>query len=655
MSTGLGCVLDVDGQRFADGSPGEDPTDPVALAGLKVVWGRSTTVEQPEPSTCAFQVMDPRGGRAFIDVLRTGLPVQVSATGTVYPDPTTSTFLDPAFDNPDTPVILKGGTGKATGGVFELHPADATRRVTATFAPAPFQPSGTNPAAWDGIPATSPGQTWSWTVRLATAPTAVVDIRPVLFTGPWANTYTVIDQPVRVTAPTGWADVTGSFTPGIAGAWVGVQVSVYPNGPRWVDLDPVTPWSAVDPAISWLDMDTTRVDWVDAQMPEEGTERSVLVYAGRITDLNTHWDDAVGTVVVDVTCQDFTADLANVRVGDEPWTVESMASRFNRVLALTGLPVTATIDADLQATLISYQDVDSQPAADLLRDLAQSVDGILWSAVHQTTGPYVHVEDPGQRAPLSHLQLVAGMVMIVSGAVPGGDALIISACDILRDPVEWVQDVADVTTRASVGWLEQGVDEAGLPATTDRTFQLVDGPLEATIGQRGISVGTMLQAEADAEAVATRVLARTGQLGWRANGLYIDDDTLETGDADAVAMLLQLLDGTTRNGRALQLTDLPEWAPVADEVGMFLEGGTYTYDVGAEGMTWQLDLTVSNSAGAGTSLQWDELDPTWSWAMFDPTITWNQLWGVGIAPPRPPAVLPSAALYPSPTLYPSGG
>lgn len=633
MSAGIGCTVYVDGERFADGSPGDDPLAPTALAGLSIKWGRETTVDQPEPSTCTFRVLDEQGGEAFLDRLRTGLTVDVTATGTIYPDPTVGTFLDPGFDNPDTPVILANTDGSASSGVFAMLPRDASKRMTASFAPAPFEAEGQNPDGWDAIPQTNAGQTWRITTRIILAPGSTAEIRPVVYTGPWRSAAIVIDQPTLVTADDVWTDVEASFVPATNGRWVGLQISIFPTGSRWVDVPTSTTWVDVDPARTWLDMATARIDSVDAFAPAGGIERTVLVYSGRITDLVAQWDTGPDAVVVDVTSQDFTADLDNVRVGDEPWTVEAMQARFQRILGLTGLGVTATIPDSIGTTLVSYQDVDSQPAIGLLKDLTQSVDGVLWSATHQTTGPYLQVEDPDLRSPLAHLEMVDGVIVIVEGGATG-TALEISACDVLRDPVQWTQTVADVTTRVSVTWLEQGLDDNGQPSTTDRTVTTVDADLEAQYGQRGLSVQTLLQSAADADDVADRVLARTSAYGWRAEGIYLDDDTLETPDARAAVTLLELLDGTRRNGRSIRLTDLPDWSPVGHDVGVYLEGGTYAFDVDRDNddTIWQLDLTVSNASGSGESLTWVDLDPTWQWVQVDPSISWLDLYGVGPAP-----------------------
>src|SRR4029077_20423145 len=102
----------------------------------------------------------------------------------------------------------------------------------------------------------------------------------------------------------------------------------------------------------------------------------------------------------------------------------------------------------------------------LLQDLAVTVDGVMWSAVHQTTGAYLKVEDPSGRLSLYRLEMVDGVIVVVQ-VTAGGMAL--SACDVLRDPVTFEQDVSDITTRAAVSWLEQVVDGDGKPGTAEHT------------------------------------------------------------------------------------------------------------------------------------------------------------------------------------------
>jgi hypothetical protein len=158
--------------------------------------------------------------------------------------------------------------------------------------------------------------------------------------------------------------------------------------------------------------------------------------------------------------------------------------------------------------------------------------------------------------------------------------------------------------------------------TTERTEQVVNAALEAVYGTRRIGITTQLQAAADARAVASRVLARTALDGWRATGLTLDDDLLDT-YADAALEFL-LLDGTRRIGAGLLVTDLPAWSPVGGDLALYVEGGTYTFP---EGGGWVLNLTVSPPQGQGASAAWADLDPTWTWDQMHPAMTWTDLIG----------------------------
>ena len=75
------CELWIDGVRYPDGStPGEDPANPFAVTGLTIVWGRETTLDQPQPAQCTFTVLDPPGGTVrFDDTVKLGSTVAVYA------------------------------------------------------------------------------------------------------------------------------------------------------------------------------------------------------------------------------------------------------------------------------------------------------------------------------------------------------------------------------------------------------------------------------------------------------------------------------------------------------------------------------------------------------------------------------------------------
>jgi hypothetical protein len=92
---------------------------------------------------------------------------------------------------------------------------------------------------------------------------------------------------------------------------------------------------------------------------------------------------------------------------------------------------------------------------------------------------------------------------------------------------------------------------------------------------------------------------------------------------------MTILDATTRIGLPILLTDVPAWspAPTRADVPLYLEGAKLTNHDGA----WTLELLTSSAAAQGAAaITWDDVPPAWAWDQFDPTITWNDLRGVGI-------------------------
>jgi len=634
MTSAIGCRLMVNGQRVPDGSPGDSPLDPNALSGLAVTWGRKTTQDQPEAATCVVQLMDVRGGAAFVDAYRVGLPVAVWATTTTYPDPTEPTFVDPTFSGtPDGQVPGNVRTSNvsataATGEGLRIWPTHPTRNAVVTLSPAD-RVTG-DPDAWDAIPRIGPGQTWTVAATVAVPAFVGVTVQAVVYDAPDDTTPTVVGAPY-VLGPDTTPELLGTPVDNLVtfrvstdlSGWLGVRLTFLPPGPAWDQLPTDLVWDDVPADVTWDDVATSYVRDVTAYAPASGVLREAVVFAGFVTDMTATWDDDAGHALVELTATDFTADMDNRNVGDEPWTVEPMASRFNRVVNLSGAGIETIIDPGVSSQLMSYQDVDSQGAMGLLTDLGQSVDGVVWSAFHATEGAYLWVEDVSARASGMVLTEQDGTVVLVPDTL--GGRIELSACDVLLDPVTWVQDTTDVATRVAVGWQEQGVGEDGEPTTTERTYTLVDGSLELIYGVRRVSVSTLLTTQADAAVVAQRIMARSTSTDWRAEAMTweLGDDVL---DGPAIERAMSLIDGTSRIGAPLVLTELPDWTPVQGDQAVFLEGGTYTFEDGA----WVLDMTVSRATGLGQSVTWDELPADWSWDMFDPGLSWDELRGARV-------------------------
>jgi hypothetical protein len=416
MSTGTNVSVLIDGVEAADGCNNDgDFEQPTILDNLTVTWGRSDTMSQPEPDTCSFEIMDVTG-QGFTNRFRTGSRVDVLARGIVDGEASTPTFVNPGFETNTVTWATTGGTAarsteRSVSGLYSLNvrPSVSSAPVALLLAPAPFVAPGTDPDAWDDIPATELGQTWALNFSLWVPTGGRAVVSPLLFSGPYAAAGVPNGMPLVVTGNDEWQTfaiqhlVTQQAT-----HWLGMQIAFSPIGRAWNEMPPTLTWDAVDPTLRWDDFGTMYVDDAQVTSPESPGAESVLVFSGRVTELSTSWDDSANAPVIAVTANGFMADLENRRVGDEPWDVESVDARAHRILNLAGLPITIDIDTSIDTTLLSWRDVDSQGALGLLHAVAVSVDAVLWPAVHSAIGAYLRMEDPALRAALLQFQQEVG-------------------------------------------------------------------------------------------------------------------------------------------------------------------------------------------------------------------------------------------------------
>jgi hypothetical protein len=639
------CRVLIDGVRYADGcTPGEQPTDPVILTDLRVTWGRANTLDQPEPSSCTFTVMDVEGGSRFLDKLHIGAAVDVHANATIYPDPTQPTMTDGGFESLAAgavpPSKATNGTvvvttGKAATGTKSamIDPVDGSRLVRIVFPPKAFG----GISDWDTVPRTKLGQTWSFSAKVWRSNWLVdvqaVSVRPVWFTMPTGDPATIglLDPVVPATgAGNAWQTVSGTVLPS-EGVWLGIAIEVYPTGPQWDEVPVSTTWDSVGAAVRWDDLGRCWVDDLTVLAPASGGLRAGSVFHGRITDLEARYDLGVGATLVDVTASSHLAELGNRYVGSTPWLKESLNSRFGAIVTASKQIVNWTVDAAVQGIQVSWRDVDNQPAARLLQELAQSVAGALWPASSTITGPYLRLEDVASRAAMFGLKKGADLVIRIVLAPEKTDKILyLSACDVLLEPVRMSQSTEDDATRVALTWKEQTLDEQDKPKPTDRELLTVNTERETATGQRRIGVTTQLTTSADAQMVADAMLGRATTPGWRVSGLEMHLDAMTKLDADTLTLIMSILDGSTRPGLAIILTDMPTWTPAGTgaDLPLYLEGGTFTNTDGV----WILDLLVSNARAQGKALlHWDDIPTGWQWDQFDPAITWNDLAGVGLA------------------------
>lgn len=381
------------------------------------------------------------------------------------------------------------------------------------------------------------------------------------------------------------------------------------------DAGPPPPGTWNDYAVT-VDVDNMRL------YPPAVTTRQVLVWSGRVSDMNASpLPDMTGNQVR-VLAVDSFADLANRYVGDEPWPIETMTQRFTRILTLAApASISAVVDAKPGAMQIIGRDVDNQSAGGLLTELATSTDGVLWFACHTGRGGYLWVEDTALRTNLEHLESVDGIwVILPGGSVNAPDAISLSACDVLADPVEWSQSAEEIATRVDVTW-----QEPTLPDPTERTFSLVDPTLEASYGVHRYGLSTQLTQLADATTVADRVMERARNIDWRMSGLVWDTYLPISTDTAIVNAAMDLLDGTHRLGIPIAVSELPEWSPAGTDVGVYCEGGTWEF----RGGRWVFSMNVTPADAQGAEIVWGDAPPLMTWGTTDPLMIWSDLETVG--------------------------
>lgn len=653
----LDCTVEVDGIRFNDGTarPPGDP-DAVALSGLRVIWGRTTSVDQPAPSTCRFTVADWTGTADFLATFRIGAMVDVNAAGTDYGAPTTGTYDDPTLTRlgpvsdtmPGVTITLDPGAG----GV-RLDPAGALFGPPTPHA-GTFRPDDPSPAvsAWVDIPRMYAGQ--SWTARVTGTSPYGGFVYPIIvgFATPDADPVRLEQRPAL--EATGAFDLTVPFTVDASGdgLWAGVQLQTYKYA-TWANLAARTGLASWAEQIqTWEEMGVTSVTYVDQLTPDPAGVLDVRVFSGRVTDLEAEWDDTLGALVATVTAADLTADLANRRVPAAVYPTETAADRIERVLATTGTAVTLQIAPGPGAYLIARDEVDGASPTSLIHEVATSVDAITWPATSDPTGPYLWLEDMHARSSGRILTKEGPWVVVISDP-DVVDALQLDACAMLRDGLTWRQDTTDVITRVATKWLDQGVDGAGKPTEVERTEWVTDAASETVNGVRSLTVGTQLTTALDAVTIGNTIAARAFGAGWRADGMTVDAAALaDVGTVDGLSpavVLAELLDGTRRIGRPTHVTGLPGWSPsgYGGQALLYLEGGVYGYQDG----TWILQLLTTDPRGQGRSARWADLLAPWTWAMFHPAVTWAALQGAEVRAPALPAAYPGN-FYPGQT-YPS--
>src|SRR4029077_10928347 len=113
----IGCTVYIDGVPISDGCSAVSHDAPAVLSGLRIVWGRTSSVDQATASSCSFAIDDPLTGERIVPSLTIGRTVDVHADTVIYPDPDVST-IPVRLPGPTSNVQQVTGAGSTTNVVL---------------------------------------------------------------------------------------------------------------------------------------------------------------------------------------------------------------------------------------------------------------------------------------------------------------------------------------------------------------------------------------------------------------------------------------------------------------------------------------------------------------------------------------------------------
>jgi len=641
-------MLVLDGVRVPD-TPPDAYNGPVALADLSVRWGRESSDQQPDPSTCAFAVWDRDPGSAELSALvHAGADVSVLAYGDRYytyqqwtADPVTG-WPTYAPDSPDPHGHVWPLYGMAASVVqysfreVHAHADNPSVVQTLVLGQRAFGVNG----PYLNVPAFAvwPRMNVVFTVGQYTLPVGLrYQIRLFSYdveTGVLTPTAAV--SPVKTAVGSVNESLSNTFLPaayaGITGRpAAGLEILTYATT-KWTDV--VGAWSAQG-TTRWNQYPSGIVDFSirgflfntgGSSTPIGPAPYYTNVFQGRVTDVELT-PDGLGSVVAKATAVDVQAEYAHRYIGDQPWLSESSANRSNRIADLASIP-RPTVPAPASTWPVSWRDVDSHSSVELLKGLADTINCNLWLRTGWD-GQSLFYENPSLRTALLQLSY-DGFHVIISQNANQPATIPLSACDVLAEPTVVRQDTENIVSIVDVTWLEQTLDDGGLPAPTERHVVVSDAPALDAYGTRRLGKSTELTLETNAATVANDTLTRSRAAPWLIPS-FVWDTSTGAGGAD-IGSLFSLLDGSTRIAAPLAVSELPEWSPIGESMVCWIEGGQYTYDG-----YWELTMAVAPATSGGQSVNWNGLKVSslnaYGWNVYDPEIDWRDLVGVGSPPP----------------------
>lgn len=549
------CTIIVDRQTL---NPTDGVENHVALADVNVHWGRQSRIDQPGTSTCTFTVLlDPNGNNTILQQLQPGATVEVNAISEQAPTETRRLVWS-------YPARIKTTTEGFNPLNQWWHP----------------KAQSDDPAAWDDIPRATYGTTAEVRLHIAYPPNTVVKLIPLWFKTPSSEP---VEDTTTFVLQNGTNTITFPLNPLYAGQWLSVRIHAESVGPAWHNMGHRT-WA--DVPVTFESLGSVYLSNVSLAIAKN-TYREVNIFTGNIVSAPISWNDEAQRPQIAITASDFTTQLANIRIGDKAWPKETARARLNRISELVG-HLRIYMPANMGQTLLAAKDIDNTSALSLLEEIALSLGALLWSTSHDAVGAYLRFENPDERTPLYVLKYSGGKLSIVGRP---NDTQPVDANQLLLEGATWEYDASDLATTVIIRY----VDDEG----TERRYTLEDTARRTRYGYRAHSVGTLLTSEADAAALATRLLNRYAPGGWILPEATMLSNGLDNAEQHA------FLDATERLGKPVTLNGLSPWIPGAPSTPAYLDGGTIHYN----GKEWTHTLSLTRGAAPSDSIRFNQLPP----------------------------------------------
>jgi len=343
-----------------------------------------------------------------------------------------------------------------------------------------------------------------------------------------------------------------------------------------------------------------------------------LRFSGRVTDTPTTWweehpDDPDRFMLgMRLQCVGPLGGWGRRRVGDEPWPAEPVADRAARIATLVGQPLIVQGGAPY----VIARDVDSQPAIDLLEELAVDCSGWLFDHAGNTYLQSLEVRriyDPQERwddqattwngweGTWDQQTGTAGTAAVTIR--PNPDAV------LFAPPLEVTSDLAN-HVRVYYGTEDE--------VTSEQPYiEFEDAGSLALYGPEDVRITTRLEDLAEAQLRAQLTLERGAWPQWHLPRVELDWAALDP----AVAVQLS----AALPGTMVEVTHLPEPGPFQTFTGC-IEGWTdqWSWDDAAGAVLRTTTLHLSDTRWSFAVLTWDGFVPdTLTWDAID--CTWDQM------------------------------